>query len=188
MLFAPAQTTITGVWASSSRSAEMSMVVSAPRWTPPMPPVANTRIPAIWAMIMVVVTVVAPSCPRAHSTARSRRDALAMACPFLPKYAISSGVSPAFSRPPMMAMWRYRPVFPDDLLHLQSCLHILGVRHSVGDDGRFQSNHRLPLGNGLRHLGFNIQILISMHSSFLQIIVMFTGPSGPEGPLEKGPD
>ena len=38
----------------------------------------------------------------------------------------------------------YRPVFPDDLLHLQSCLHILGVRHSVGDDGRFQSNHRLP--------------------------------------------
>ena len=64
--------------ASSSRSAEMSMVVSAPRWTPPMPPVANTLMPAMWAMIMVVVTVVAPSCPRAHSTARSRRLALAI--------------------------------------------------------------------------------------------------------------
>ena len=30
------------------------MVVSAPRWTPPMPPVAKTWMPAMWAMIMVV--------------------------------------------------------------------------------------------------------------------------------------
>ena len=58
----------------------------------------------MWAIIMVVVTVVAPSSPRAHRTARSRREALRMAVPFLPKYSISSGVRPAFSRPPMMAM------------------------------------------------------------------------------------
>ena len=38
----PAQITATGVLASSSKSAEISMVVSAPRCTPPMPPVANT--------------------------------------------------------------------------------------------------------------------------------------------------
>ena len=104
MDLAPAHTTITGVWASSSRSAEMSMVVSAPRWTPPMPPVAKIWMPAMWAMIMVVVTVVAPSSPRAHSTARSRRLALWTAVPFLPRYSISSGVRPAFRRPPRMAM------------------------------------------------------------------------------------
>ena len=60
MLFAPAQITMTGVRPSSSKSAEISIVVSAPRCTPPTPPVANTWIPARWAMIIVVATVVAP--------------------------------------------------------------------------------------------------------------------------------
>ena len=44
--FGPAQTTSTGVRASSSRSAETSRLDSPPRWTPPMPPVAKTRMPA----------------------------------------------------------------------------------------------------------------------------------------------
>ena len=104
MALAPAQMTVTGVLASSSRSAEMSMVVSAPRCTPPMPPVAKKRTPAMWAIIIVVVTVVAPSSPRAHRAAMSLRLALAMARPFLPKYSISSGVRPHLSLPPMMAM------------------------------------------------------------------------------------
>ena len=85
MDLAPAQMTMTGVLASSSRSAEMSMVFSAPRCTPPMPPVAKTSMPAMWAMIIVVVTVVAPSMPRAHTTARSRRDTLVTSWPFLPR-------------------------------------------------------------------------------------------------------
>ena len=55
------------------------MVTSAPRCTPPMPPVANTRMPAMAAMIMVVATVVAPSSPRAMSTGKSRRDAFVTA-------------------------------------------------------------------------------------------------------------
>ena len=42
MAFAPAQTTRTGVLVNSSRSAEISMVVSAPLCTPPIPPVAKT--------------------------------------------------------------------------------------------------------------------------------------------------
>jgi len=41
----------------------MSKVDSAPRWTPPMPPVAKTRMPATWAQIMVAATVVAPGFP-----------------------------------------------------------------------------------------------------------------------------
>ena len=104
MDLAPAQMTMTGVRASSSRSAEMSIVVSAPRCTPPTPPVAKTRMPANAAMIIVVATVVAPSCFRAASTGKSRRDALVTAVPFLPRYSISSGVRPAFRRPPMTAM------------------------------------------------------------------------------------
>ena len=69
-----------------------------------MPPVANTLMPAMAAMIIVVATVVAPSSPRATSTGRSRREALVTACPFLPRYSISSALRPAFSLPPMMAM------------------------------------------------------------------------------------
>lgn len=61
--FAPAQITVTGVCASSFRSAEMSKLNSAPRWTPPMPPVAKTLMPARWAQIMVAATVVAPVRP-----------------------------------------------------------------------------------------------------------------------------
>ncbi len=99
MALAPAQTTSTGVRPSSSRSAEISIVVSAPRCTPPMPPVANTWIPARCAMIIVVATVVAPSAPRATSTGRSRREAFVTAGPVLPRYSISSAVSPAFSLP-----------------------------------------------------------------------------------------
>ena len=40
---APAHTVTTGWWAMASRSAETSPVISTPRCTPPMPPVANTR-------------------------------------------------------------------------------------------------------------------------------------------------
>ena len=65
MALAPAQTTATGVRASSSRSAEMSRVCSTPRWTPPMPPVAKTRMPARRAQIMVAATVVEPCRPAA---------------------------------------------------------------------------------------------------------------------------
>ncbi len=104
MLFAPAQTTATGVLASSSRSAEMSIVVSAPRCTPPTPPVANTRMPAMAAIIIVAATVVAPSAPRATSMGRSRRLALATFVPALPRYSICSSVRPAQSLPPMTAM------------------------------------------------------------------------------------
>ena len=80
------------------------MVTSAPRCTPPTPPVANTEMPAMAAMIMVVATVVAPSLPLAHKTGRSRREALVTAVPALPRCSISSLERPAFSRPPMMAM------------------------------------------------------------------------------------
>ena len=81
----------------------MSMVVSAPRCTPPMPPVANTRMPASEAMIMVEATVVAPVRPSAHITGKSRRDTLAT---FSPLHISSSSLCerPTFSTPPIIAM------------------------------------------------------------------------------------
>ena len=69
-----------------------------------MPPVAKILMPAMWAMIIVVVTVVAPSASRATSAGRSRRLALATPRPVLPRYSISSWVNPAMSLPPMTAM------------------------------------------------------------------------------------
>ena len=74
---APALTVTTGWWAMASRSAEMSPVSSAPRCTPPMPPVANTAIPAAAASATAPDTVVAPNGHRwATATGRSRSAAL----------------------------------------------------------------------------------------------------------------
>lgn len=72
----PAQTTATGVVANSVRSAEMSNEVPAPRCTPPMPPVANTRMPAIAARRIVAATVVAAVLAVAIIHGRSRVVAL----------------------------------------------------------------------------------------------------------------
>ena len=85
MALAPAQTTHMGVLPSSSRSALTSMVSWPLRWTPPMPPVAKTLIPAMWATIMVAATVVAPSMPLATSSGRSRRLALVTFVPSRPR-------------------------------------------------------------------------------------------------------
>jgi hypothetical protein len=72
--FAPAQTTTTGDRASSTRSADSSNAGS--RCTPPMPPVANTGIPAAVQRARVPATVVAPSRPCAIATGRSRAETL----------------------------------------------------------------------------------------------------------------
>ena len=100
---APAETTMTGVRASSSRSAEMSKLFSAPLWTPPMPPVANTLMPASAAAIIVAATVVPPVRPSATAKARSARDSF-MAPVACASASRSPSVSPIFSRPSMTAI------------------------------------------------------------------------------------
>ena len=79
------------------------MLVSAPRCTPPMPPVAKTSIPARFAAIMVAATVVAPVPPPAMQTARSARDSLAtpVACA---SESSCPAPSPTCSVPSMTAM------------------------------------------------------------------------------------
>ena len=58
--FAPAEITIIGIFARAIKSWDISKEYSTPRWTPPMPPVANTRMPTWEAMCNVDETVVAP--------------------------------------------------------------------------------------------------------------------------------
>ena len=92
MALGPAQTTSIGVRASSSRSDEMSSdgrrpsgspvrpgSPRAPRWTPPIPPVAKTPMPAAAAAIIVADTVVAAQPPRASAAPRFGRAALTTA-------------------------------------------------------------------------------------------------------------
>ena len=79
------------------------MVTSAPRCTPPIPPVAKILMPARLARIMVVATVVAPVPPVASRMGRSRRLTLATPSP-LHMSSSSSAVRPTFMRPLMMAM------------------------------------------------------------------------------------
>ena len=68
---------------------------SAPRWTPPIPPVAKTRMPAAWAAIIVAETVVAAQPPSASAAARLGRAALRTE----PAGAVASALSAASSRP-----------------------------------------------------------------------------------------
>src|SRR6478609_4816463 len=68
----PAHTTRTGVRERVVKSADSSHVSTAPRCTPPRPPVANTAMPARAARCAVDATVVAPMPPRAATLARSR--------------------------------------------------------------------------------------------------------------------
>ncbi len=77
----PAQTIVTPVAASVTRSADSSQVSRASRCTPPRPPVANTRIPASAARCEVEATVVAAEPPRAITGARSRTPAFANSPP-----------------------------------------------------------------------------------------------------------
>ncbi len=103
MLLTPALTTVTGVVASSVRSAETSKLSAAPRCTPPRPPVTKTSIPASAARRMVAATVVAPWVPRATTYGRSRTLTLAT-CGSLASSSRSSGESPMRGRPPSTAI------------------------------------------------------------------------------------
>ena len=77
----------------------MSKVSSAPRCTPPMPPVAKISMPASSAIYIVAATVV-PAAPwRAATAARSRRDALTTPPERRASRSSSSRVRPTLKRP-----------------------------------------------------------------------------------------
>ena len=61
-------------------------------------------------------------------------------------------------------------VFADDLLHVQGGFHVLGIGHTVGDDGGLQSHHGAALIQSLLHFGSDVQILVERHVEFLHMI------------------
>ena len=81
----------------------MSKVVSAPRCTPPIPPVAKTAMPARAATAIVAATVVLASDLATTTAERSRRDALRTPVA-LPSRSSASAVSPTLMRPPRTAI------------------------------------------------------------------------------------
>ncbi len=101
MLFAPALITATGVRASIARSALTSGRSVHPRCTPPMPPVANTRMPAAPHAASVAATVVPPLARCAAAAPRSRVLSLRAAVS-PPRRTSSSRVSPTCRRPSSM--------------------------------------------------------------------------------------
>ena len=81
----------------------MSKLCSAPRWTPPMPPVAKTLMPASAAASIVAATVVPPVRPAEMAKARSARESFIAPEDFASS-ASSGADSPIFSRPFRMAI------------------------------------------------------------------------------------
>ena len=128
---------------------------SAPRWTPPMPPVANTRMPAAWAAIIVAATVVAPQPPDAIAAPRLGRDTLRTD----PWGAVASASSPSApsptrSRPSLSAtVAGTAPVERIARLGGGRDLHVLRVREAVADERGLEGDDGRTRREGVGDLG-----------------------------------
>ena len=101
------------------------MVTSPRRCTPPMPPVAKTWMPAMFARIIVVATVVAPVSFCATTIGKSRR--LTLSTPFASHMRTSSSsVRPREAAVDDRHRRRNRALLADDLLHLAGGLRFSG--------------------------------------------------------------
>ena len=141
----PAETTVIRQRPRTPRSADSSKVVPASRCTPPIPPVANTRMPAREASNAVAATVVPPVVPWAMATGRSRTLSLTAAS--LPaSRSSSSASSPTCGTPSIMAIVAgTAPRSATASLELARGPDVLGARQAVGDDRRLQGHERLPV-------------------------------------------
>src|ERR1051325_6999087 len=124
MDLAPEQTTATGKRARAPRSELTSSVSEAPRWTPPIPPVANTPMPARCAASIVAATVVEP----------------------VPPATLVGGAPPA--APPGENPERGGPGArrDDRRLHVARDLHAVRRRQPVRDHGGLERHHRSRRG------------------------------------------
>jgi len=147
----------------------MSKLRSAPRCTPPMPPVANTRMPAIAATIIVAATVVAPrptTLPGAAPTGRaplSRKGRSRRLALVTPRAGLADLLDLRRAQP------RLQPPAHDGDggrhgaggahlgFHRQGGLHVLRPGHAMADDGRFQRHHGGASGQGGSHLGMDVK-------------------------------
>ena len=123
---------------------------SAPWWTPPMPPVAKTRIPAASAAIIVAETVVAAQPSRASAAARFGRAALRTEpAGAVPSDSRSSGPRPD-QHPPVADRDRRRDraARADGRLGRPGDRDVLGIRQAVADERRLEGDDRPARGEG----------------------------------------
>ena len=146
----------------------MSKVSSAPRCTPPMPPVAKISMPASSATYIVAATVV-PAAPwRAATAARSRRDALTTPPERRASRSSSSRVRPTLKRPLSDGDRRRRRALAAHRgLEHQRRLEIGGIRHAVGDDRRFERDDGPIARERLGDLGRNVEQRFHVHADRL---------------------
>ncbi len=124
----------------------MSIDDSPPRWTPPMPPVAKTSMPARCAAIIVAETVVPPQPGRASTPARFCRETLGMSRASASSTSCSS-VRPTSSRPSRTAT--VAGTAPDSRTAASAHaggLEVVGAWQPVGGDGRLEGHHGTTVG------------------------------------------
>ncbi len=167
MALAPADTTATGVRPSSVRSAETSRLSLAPRWTPPMPPVANTRcrqaLRAAWWRR-----------PWWRRRAGCHRERHIVGRQLEHARAVASRASCVVGKPDLQSAAkhrdgrRHRTLLSDDRLDRAGDLEVLRIRHAVGDDGRFQCHDGAAARERCGNLGRDNQRGISQLSELLR--------------------
>jgi len=133
--------------------ADLPGMPSAPRWTPPIPPVAKTSIPAAAAAIIVAETVVAAQPP--PMSARERLGLDAFITPFAVARVTSCPSSrPTMIRPPRMAIVAgTAPLSANGELGRAGHLDALRVRQAVADERRLEGDDGTARGDGVGDLG-----------------------------------
>ena len=124
---------------------------SAPRCTPPIPPVANTRIPAACAAIIVAETVVAAQPPSLSATASVGRAALRTEPAGRGRQRLERLRIQPHEQPPVADRDRRRHGavgLADRRLRRERDLEILRVRQPVADERRLERDHGPAVGEG----------------------------------------
>ncbi len=161
----PAQTTTSGVRASSSRSTDTSRLggrtrlsgpaegSKAPAWTPPIPPVAKTRMPAAWAASIVADTVVAPQPPEVSAPASVGRAT------FRTSSVVASASSVVSSRPTSRRPSRTAtvagtaPLSRTAASEARATSRFCGYGQAVADERGFEGDDRAAGGQRRGNLG-----------------------------------
>ena len=170
---------------------------SAPRWTPPMPPVAKTRIPAAWAAIIVAETVVAAQPPPASAAARRRPGRFAHGSRQVRSRAPRAVRLEPDEQPPAVDRdgRRHRAGIADGGLRGPRDLEVVRVRQAVADQRRFERDDGPARAQGAGDLGRDLQAIekhrvVSVAIGSAHDMARASGPftaSGPPATLSPMP-
>ncbi len=134
---------------------------SAPRWTPPIPPVAKTRIPAACAAIIVAETVVAAHPPPASAIGEARPGSLADRPRRRGRQRLEIVVGETHQQPAVADGHggRDRPGLAHGRLRRPGDLEVLRIGQTVADQGRLERNDRTTGRQRVTDLGGDRQAI-----------------------------